>query len=35
MNRPEGDTAEGVVEAIPELKKQGFKFVRLSEYDLK
>jgi peptidoglycan/xylan/chitin deacetylase (PgdA/CDA1 family) len=35
MNRPEGDTAEGVMEAIPELKKQGFKFVRLSEYDLK
>jgi peptidoglycan/xylan/chitin deacetylase (PgdA/CDA1 family) len=35
MNRPEGDTAEGVMEAIPELKKQGFKFVRLSGYDLK
>ncbi len=35
MNRPEGDTAEGVMEAIPELKKQGFGFVRLSEYDLK
>jgi peptidoglycan/xylan/chitin deacetylase (PgdA/CDA1 family) len=35
MNRPAGDTAEGVMEAIPELKKQGFKFVKLSEYDLK
>jgi peptidoglycan/xylan/chitin deacetylase (PgdA/CDA1 family) len=35
MNRPEGDTAEGVMEAIPELKKQGFKFIRLSEYELK
>jgi peptidoglycan/xylan/chitin deacetylase (PgdA/CDA1 family) len=35
MNRPEGDTAEGLVEAIPELKMRGFKFVKLSEYDLK
>jgi len=35
MNRPKGDTAEGVVEAIPELKKQGFKFVRLSDCGLR
>ena len=35
MNHPESDTAEGVIEAIPELKKRGFRFVKLSEYDLR
>jgi peptidoglycan/xylan/chitin deacetylase (PgdA/CDA1 family) len=35
MNHPEGDTAEGVIEAIPELKKRGFRFVKVSEYDLR
>jgi len=35
MNHPEGETAEGLMEAIPELKKQGFKFVKLPEYSLK
>jgi len=35
MNHPEGETAEGLIEAIPELRKQGFKFVRLSEFPLK
>jgi len=35
MNHPEGETAEGLIEAIPELKKRGFKFVKLSEYPLK
>jgi peptidoglycan/xylan/chitin deacetylase (PgdA/CDA1 family) len=35
MNHPEGGTAEGLFEAIPELKKRGFGFVRLSEYTLK
>jgi peptidoglycan/xylan/chitin deacetylase (PgdA/CDA1 family) len=35
MNHPEGETAEGLIEAIPELKKRGFGFVRLSEYGLK
>jgi len=35
MNRPESGTAEGVIEAIPELKKKGFRFVRLSDYPLK
>jgi peptidoglycan/xylan/chitin deacetylase (PgdA/CDA1 family) len=35
MNHPAGETAEGIVEAIPELKKRGFKFVKLSEYTLR
>jgi len=35
MNHPEGETAEGLIEAIPELKKRGFGFVKLSEYTLK
>lgn len=35
MNHPEGETSEGVMAAIPELIKRGFKFVKLSEYNLK
>ncbi|MBM4307912.1 MAG: polysaccharide deacetylase [Deltaproteobacteria bacterium] len=35
MNRPESGTAEGVMEAIPELKKKGFSFVKLSDHTLK
>ena len=35
MNHPEKETAEGLVEAIPVLKKKGFKFVKLSDYSLK
>jgi peptidoglycan/xylan/chitin deacetylase (PgdA/CDA1 family) len=35
MNHPKGATAEGVIEAIPELTKRGFRFVKLSEYTLK
>jgi peptidoglycan/xylan/chitin deacetylase (PgdA/CDA1 family) len=35
MNHPESDTAEGVIEAIPELKKRGFRFVKFSEYGLR
>jgi len=35
MNHPESETAEGVIEAIPELKKRGFRFVKLSEYGLR
>jgi peptidoglycan/xylan/chitin deacetylase (PgdA/CDA1 family) len=35
MNHPEGETAEGLIEAIPELKMRGFGFVKLSEYTLK
>jgi peptidoglycan/xylan/chitin deacetylase (PgdA/CDA1 family) len=35
MNHPESETAEGVIEAIPQLRKWGFIFVKLSEYTLK
>ena len=31
MNHPESGTADGVMDAIPTLKKKGFRFVRLSE----
>jgi peptidoglycan/xylan/chitin deacetylase (PgdA/CDA1 family) len=34
MNRPEGHTAQGVRLAVRELRKRGFRFVRLSEYQL-
>lgn len=35
MNHPKEETAEGVIEAIPELKKQGFRFIKLSEFGLR
>jgi peptidoglycan/xylan/chitin deacetylase (PgdA/CDA1 family) len=35
MNHPEGETAEGVIEVIPELTKRGFGFVKLSDCNLK
>ena len=35
MNQPKGKTAEGIIAAIPELKDRGYRFVRLSEYNLK
>ena len=35
MNHPEAGTGEGIMAAIPELKKRGFKFVRMSEFPLK
>jgi peptidoglycan/xylan/chitin deacetylase (PgdA/CDA1 family) len=35
MNRPEGDTAEGMMEAIPELRRRGFGFIKLSECGLR
>ena len=35
MNHPETETADGVIEAIPELKKRGFRFVQLSEWGLR
>jgi peptidoglycan/xylan/chitin deacetylase (PgdA/CDA1 family) len=35
MNHPERETADGVIEAIPELKKRRFKFVQLAEYGMK
>lgn len=34
FNHPEGQTAEGALEAIPILQQQGFKFVQLSDYPL-
>ncbi|HXX34589.1 MAG TPA: polysaccharide deacetylase family protein [Thermodesulfobacteriota bacterium] len=35
MNHPEGATARGVSAVVPELKKCGFRFVKLSEFDLR
>jgi peptidoglycan/xylan/chitin deacetylase (PgdA/CDA1 family) len=35
MNHPESETAEGVIEAIPQLRKLGFNFVKLSDYSLR
>lgn len=35
MNHPESETAEGVIETIPELKKRGFRFVKVSEFGLR
>jgi peptidoglycan/xylan/chitin deacetylase (PgdA/CDA1 family) len=35
MNQPKGETAEGVMAAIPELINQGFRFVKLSDFPLK
>jgi peptidoglycan/xylan/chitin deacetylase (PgdA/CDA1 family) len=34
MNHPAGQTASGVIAAIPELKRRGFRFVKLSDYPL-
>lgn len=34
MNQPEKETAEGVILALPQLKKMGFHFVRLESYPL-
>ncbi|KRF44221.1 polysaccharide deacetylase [Paenibacillus sp. Soil787] len=34
MNHPEKDTAEGIMKAIPELKKEGYRFVLLASYTL-
>jgi peptidoglycan/xylan/chitin deacetylase (PgdA/CDA1 family) len=31
MNHPEAGTGKGVMAAVPELKKRGFRFIRLSE----
>ncbi|MEB3100981.1 polysaccharide deacetylase family protein [Ferviditalea candida] len=35
MNKPKSETAEGVMLAIPELKRQGYRFVKLEDYPLK
>lgn len=32
MNMPHKETAEGLAEAIPELRKKGFRFVKLKDY---
>jgi peptidoglycan/xylan/chitin deacetylase (PgdA/CDA1 family) len=34
MNHPESGTGQGVMAAIPQLRKNGFRFVRLSDYPL-
>ncbi len=34
MNHPRSGTADGVMDAVPELKKRGYRFVRLSEVAL-
>jgi Predicted xylanase/chitin deacetylase len=34
LNHPEGDTAEGIMDAIPVLQQMGFKFVKLSAFPL-
>lgn len=33
MNRPESDTAEGIMAAVPELRSKDFQFVKLGDYD--
>jgi peptidoglycan/xylan/chitin deacetylase (PgdA/CDA1 family) len=33
MNHPEKETAEGLIAAIPELKRRGFGFVKLEDYE--
>ncbi len=35
MNHPESGTAAGIIAAVPELKRAGFSFVRMSDYPLK
>lgn len=35
MNHPEAGTRDGLMDALPELKRQGFRFVRLSECPLR
>jgi peptidoglycan/xylan/chitin deacetylase (PgdA/CDA1 family) len=35
MNHPESESAEGLIEAIPELKKRRFRFVKVSEFGLR
>jgi len=34
MNHPAGQTAAGVIAAVPELLRRGFRFVKLSDYPL-
>jgi peptidoglycan/xylan/chitin deacetylase (PgdA/CDA1 family) len=34
FNHPEGETAEGIMDAIPVLEKNGFRFVKLSDFPI-
>lgn len=35
MNHPESGTGAGIMAAVPEMKRRGFRFVRMSDYPLK
>ena len=35
MNHPEAGTGAGIMSAVPELQRRGFRFVRMSDYPLK
>lgn len=35
MNHPESGTGAGIMAAVPELQRRGFRFVRMSDYPLK
>ena len=35
MNHPEAGTGEGLIAAVPELQRRGFRLVRMSDYPLK
>jgi len=35
MNHPESGTGAGIIAAVPEMKRRGFSFVRMSDYPLK
>ena len=35
MNHPESGTGAGIMATVPELKRRGFRFVRMSDYPLK
>jgi peptidoglycan/xylan/chitin deacetylase (PgdA/CDA1 family) len=35
MNHPESGTGSGIMAAVPELRKRGFRFVRMSDFPLK
>lgn len=35
FNHPEAGTGKGIMEAVPELEKRGFRFVKLGDYTLK
>lgn len=35
MNHPESGTGAGIISAVPELKRRGFRFVRMSDYPLR